>query len=970
MIGYYFDTAFNSVSGRPIEGVRVSVLTPAGTLAELFSDTGGTPLANPVVSNDNGLYGFYAESGEYKLELRVADTLYLAIPSINVAVSAADLSRPSGSSLVGYAETGETLPLRTVQDRLRDEPASVIGFRRPTDPDWTLAFQRAAATGRDILVPRRTDLYIIRDTIVLNGGQSILGQGKRESVIAVDGGFNLSARGIIEIRDSSDEAGSGLIGLTIRCGQVSNPASRAELIQYPPAIYMADVSRCKLDDLRITNAWVGINADGNTGGMDVGTLEISAYSVGMAIGGTMGDGRAVPGALDYVTIGKFASWPHELTPAQYALYADGQTIGLRAGRVEALNITHRENFQTRDIIGTTDGVPGFGSIGLSLDAAHARLDFQAGDYTLPYWYKTTDLATDYGIFQTGGKLNAGPGWVNANATGTTALVQLAGGDLSLSALSARSGSPDAPIIRQTGGTSTIIAPSFRFGGGVNRTRGYIRKEAGRMTLLDPRFADSGNATGAAIEILSDDWDVIRAAALLDWDVVLPAQQTVGTYQIGAGTATVTGQQVRAALGYDPVAPAMLGGYVARIPTPASGDIGAAMATAAVNARGIVVSGVLNLESYPTLGNTGVFALGPTLAGAQANYPGLVDLSAARVSPFIFSQQMSSEGNATVGSANQHGVHFSAQITVTNAAAGYQKNGGYFRVQQDDPTPYTSLGDGIVSPETTVTKDAVAAAHHISAGPNNTRARLFAMDNIVFFSPGTDGACAGAEFKIVNNGSAAPLMGTALSKHGVNFIADGPGMLTSALWFESTGVEGDGRAQWNYGLFASRKAIGKSLVTMRDDFRINGRTWYDVSRDGHVGIGTTAKTDALLHAYRPGGIARTVVETPGGAGTSAHRTVRRTGVMAYSEGIDGADSIWKLTSGEDLTAPILMAGLGNTGLAIGGQPQPQGQGNGATFIANVATVPSGNPLGGGFLFVEGGALKYRGSSGTVTTVAAA
>lgn len=38
------------------------------------------------------------------------------------------------------------------------------------------------------------------------------------------------------------------------------------------------------------------------------------------------------------------------------------------------------------------------------------------------------------------------------------------------------------------------------------------------------------------------------------------------------------------------------------------------------------------------------------------------------------------------------------------------------------------------------------------------------------------------------------------------------------------------------------------------------------------------------------------------------------------------------------------------------------------IANATTVPTTNPTGGGILYVESGALKYRGSSGTVTTIA--
>lgn len=40
-----------------------------------------------------------------------------------------------------------------------------------------------------------------------------------------------------------------------------------------------------------------------------------------------------------------------------------------------------------------------------------------------------------------------------------------------------------------------------------------------------------------------------------------------------------------------------------------------------------------------------------------------------------------------------------------------------------------------------------------------------------------------------------------------------------------------------------------------------------------------------------------------------------------------------------------------------------------FFAN-ATAPSGTPTGGGYLYVESGALKYKGSSGTVTTIAVA
>ncbi len=62
---------------------------------------------------------------------------------------------------------------------------------------------------------------------------------------------------------------------------------------------------------------------------------------------------------------------------------------------------------------------------------------------------------------------------------------------------------------------------------------------------------------------------------------------------------------------------------------------------------------------------------------------------------------------------------------------------------------------------------------------------------------------------------------------------------------------------------------------------------------------------------------------------------------------------------------LLVGYDNIG--IFGEISPGG-GVGVVFLANRATAPSSNPSGGGLIYCESGALKYRGSSGTVTTIA--
>jgi hypothetical protein len=61
---------------------------------------------------------------------------------------------------------------------------------------------------------------------------------------------------------------------------------------------------------------------------------------------------------------------------------------------------------------------------------------------------------------------------------------------------------------------------------------------------------------------------------------------------------------------------------------------------------------------------------------------------------------------------------------------------------------------------------------------------------------------------------------------------------------------------------------------------------------------------------------------------------------------------------------------STNTGIGSQTPSVGGGQGVVAIQNAGTVPTTNPTGGGVLYVEAGALKFRGSSGTITTIAAA
>jgi len=103
------------------------------------------------------------------------------------------------------------------------------------------------------------------------------------------------------------------------------------------------------------------------------------------------------------------------------------------------------------------------------------------------------------------------------------------------------------------------------------------------------------------------------------------------------------------------------------------------------------------------------------------------------------------------------------------------------------------------------------------------------------------------------------------------------------------------------------------------------------------------------------------ELTGGVVFGAYKENATAGNYAYSF------TIGTRANGASITEKMRITGAGNFGFNTGAQ---FGGGVKVIGIANATTVPTTDPSGGGVLYCEGGALKYRGSSGTVTTIAPA
>jgi hypothetical protein len=101
-----------------------------------------------------------------------------------------------------------------------------------------------------------------------------------------------------------------------------------------------------------------------------------------------------------------------------------------------------------------------------------------------------------------------------------------------------------------------------------------------------------------------------------------------------------------------------------------------------------------------------------------------------------------------------------------------------------------------------------------------------------------------------------------------------------------------------------------------------------------------------------------------SGGTAIANVSQTGTLATTGGVNTV----LLRSTVDSVTAIYLPGSRNVQFASA--TPSVGGGAGVIGIANATTVPTTNPSGGGILYVEAGALKYRGSSGTITTLGAA
>lgn len=179
------------------------------------------------------------------------------------------------------------------------------------------------------------------------------------------------------------------------------------------------------------------------------------------------------------------------------------------------------------------------------------------------------------------------------------------------------------------------------------------------------------------------------------------------------------------------------------------------------------------------------------------------------------------------------------------------------------------------------------------------------------------------------------------------------------WINATGVS-DFLSSWmpgNLQVGATRNAVGDAI----HELTVYGAN-LGVTSAGNL---TIQSTDALA-ADNGATIALGAPYSTGASSGATFAMIRGAKANATSGNFAGYLDLYSRAAGATMQRVVRLDELKNLLL----NAADQAGGSGVIAVANVTTAPSSTPSGGGVFYVEAGALKYKGSSGTVTTIAPA
>ena len=385
----------------------------------------------------------------------------------------------------------------------------------------TAAIQAAINTGKRVYVP--TGTYRLSTALVFNTpGQMMSGDGRTGTIFLVDNinySFNLGATGVFVF--STGEPGPQLDNLQIKFVQPVT-SNRANLIAYPPAIYAQNIPRFSIYNCRIVQGMTGIDMRQNSGGATIDGLEMSCYSYGVRI----------DGSLDSVRIIRLQYWPFDIAgTANESIYFDANNRGVESGRCDDLKIEDclfiNGGIQL-SLISTASGTT-FGVCSNTDFDTYGYVNMVGGQMSFVNCYWTIGNANYQAIVVSGGILRVDCCDFQAAVALTNYMIAVSGGSTytQITGCTFQNSGPGGGYIVVTAGDAIVNGNKFVTGANQVWTNSliYINGSSPRATVVNNRSTDKGTGTGKFVIVTNDNWHMICNNAGIGWGYTYPGSYT-------------------------------------------------------------------------------------------------------------------------------------------------------------------------------------------------------------------------------------------------------------------------------------------------------------------------------------------------------------------------------------------------------------------------------------------------------------
>jgi len=390
------------------------------------------------------------------------------------------------------------------------------------------------AIGKPVYFP--TGNYLVTDAITPQSAQRLFGDDRTKSVIDVDEGtvsggpaFNMAANGVII--SPASEPGVYIHDLGVEFVQPSGSGEvRANMHQYPPAIYAVASPRTIVDNFRVTRGWDGLEVTGNSGGTHIGRVELGCFNVNINI----------DASLDFMHGESWHIWPFgSPTGDLLDIWQDGGTKGVVLGDIDGLSVDKIACFSaTVELAGVSSVLPlNIGT--LQLDGSNSELVVTSGGVLISNLYSTKSTTeTVSSILVSGGRVDISNAHIEGAEVGYQ--IEVTGGRLSINGGEIYQNRTDQVSTSVSAGQLSLTNMTFRWPNSA-RTEPLIEQSGTGVLIVSDCRPDHYTTATELIDATTDvlgNW--VDAVSLEPHTLTLPATLTTGKYfSLDTWTASMT-----------------------------------------------------------------------------------------------------------------------------------------------------------------------------------------------------------------------------------------------------------------------------------------------------------------------------------------------------------------------------------------------------------------------------------------------